>query len=138
MAWLMPPSDDHPGTMLRWVRRVELVIAAAGLVFAGLFWADGLREWWIMVVAAAVGVIGAATTGPAIRRAERRGPNDPSTRPARRRRAERLTLTTFAILTPIYVLVGWLLAGAAGAVAVAVVMALSVPLGIWTWRRLRP
>ncbi|MEA2312547.1 MAG: hypothetical protein QOE28_2515 [Solirubrobacteraceae bacterium] len=138
MAWLMPPSDDHPATMLRWVRRVELVIAAAGLVFAASFWADGLREWWIMLVAAALGAIGAATMGPAIRRAERHGPNDPSTRTARQRRAERLTLTMFAILTLVSVLVCWLAAGTAAAVTVAIVMALSVALGIRSWCRLRP
>jgi hypothetical protein len=89
---LLPPTDDHPASMLRWVRGVELFNIPLGLVMALLLHEQGLGAWWIGLVVAALGLIGFATIGPATRRAEEHGPNDPATRPARLRRARRLTM----------------------------------------------
>jgi hypothetical protein len=83
---LLPPTDDHPASMLRWVRGVELFKIPLGLVMALLLHEQGLGAWWIGLVVAALGLIGFATIGPATRRAEEHGPNDPATRPARLRR----------------------------------------------------
>jgi hypothetical protein len=68
-------------------------------------------------------------------RATQRAPNDPATRPARRRRAERLTLLLAGAFTAMGVAVGLVVQGPGLAIALALPMALGVPLGFWAYRR---
>jgi hypothetical protein len=135
MGSLRPPTDDHPASMLRWVRRLQLVMVAAGLALALLLWAADLPVWWLGLVVAGMALLSLATIGDSIRRAEQHGPNDPATRPARRRRAERLTLSVAGAVTAIGVAVGLAVEGPGLALALALPMAVGVPLGFWVFRR---
>jgi len=138
MSSLRPPTDDHPASMLRWVRRLQLVMVPAGLVLALLLWAADLPVWWLGLVVAGMALLSLATIGGSIRRAEQHGPNDPATRPARRRRAERMTLILFAAFTAVAVVVALVAEGPGLAIALGLLMAVSAPLGLWLSRRWTP
>jgi hypothetical protein len=135
MGWLRLPRDDNPATMLRWMRRLHLVTLPAALLTALVLRADDVAAWWLGLAAAAVSMIRLATIGPAIRRAEARGPNDPATRRARQHRAERVTLALFGALAAIAVVVGYLIEGLGLAITFAATFGLSHALGIWLYRR---
>ena len=135
MGPLRPPTDDHPATMLRWVRRVNYAMLPLGLVMALALRAGDSPVWWAGLVVAAFAFVSVATIGPAIRRAEEHGPNDPATRPARVRRAERMTLALFGGFGAAAVAVGYAFEGAGLAITLAAVLALGATLGIWLFRR---
>jgi phosphatidylglycerophosphate synthase len=134
MSRLLPPTDDHPASMLRWVRRVEMLMIPLGVGLALLLRAGDLGAWWLGLVVSATAIIGLATIGPAIRRAEAHGPNDPGTRAERERRAKRLTIATFSALTAIAVVVSL----AAGEPLLAIVFAVLLPVSLALGLRLAP
>jgi hypothetical protein len=80
-------------------------------------------------------LLGLATIGRSIERAEKHGPNDPATRPERFRRAERMTVATFGAMLVVAVAVSLATEGVVLAVALAVLMPLSLVGGIWAFRR---
>jgi hypothetical protein len=129
MAGLRP--NDHPADTLRWVRRVHLVMLPASVLVALVLWADHASAWWLALLPAVFGVAGLATIGPAIRRAEAHGPNDPATRPARLRRAQRVTLVTFSGFTLVAVVVSLAVEGPGLAITMGVLMSVSLALGLW-------
>jgi hypothetical protein len=135
MRHLQPPQDDHPGTTLRWVRRIQAVMVPGGALVAALLYAEGLGAWWIGFAISALALVSLATIGPAIRRADAHGPNDPATRPERRRRAERLTLATFGAFMAVALPVAWIAEGPGLAITLAVLMGIGAVLGIWLFRR---
>jgi len=135
VSWLLPPTDDHPASMLRWVRRIEVLMIPVGAGLALLLRAEGLGAWWLGFAISAMGLFGVATMGPAIRRAEAHGPNDPATRPQRAQRAERLMLLTFVPLIVAAVVVSLLAGETALAIVFAVLMPVSLILGFWLARR---
>ena len=132
---LRPPTDDHPASMLRWARQVHVLPIGVGLLLALQMRIHGMHAWWIGLLAAGIGLIAFATSGPAIRRAERRGPNDPATLPARRSRATRIVSSyTIAVVT-IAFCVGLCLKGLVAAIVVAAIAAASLGLGLWLFSR---
>jgi len=135
LSWLRVPTQDDPAEMLRWVRRLQLVMIPVGLLIALLLRAEDLGAWWLGLVVCGGGVLSVATIGPSIRRAERHGPNDPATRPQRARRAERLTLIWVGGVIAAAAGVGLAVGGVEAAIAVALIMGVSAVLGIWTFRR---
>jgi hypothetical protein len=96
---------------LRWVRRVELAFVPFAAVLAVLLLIKGSELWWVGCASAVVGLLAAAPMGPAIRRAEERTAVHPERWKDWRRRAERLTIVTFAALAPLAVLLAFLLSG---------------------------
>lgn len=121
--------------MLRWVRRIYLVQVPLGLLVALVLWAADLGAWWLGLVAVAIALSGLATIGRSIRRAEARGPNDPATRPARQRRAERLTLAVFGAFIAVAVAVSLVTEGVGLAITIGVLLSLGLILGIALLRR---
>ena len=109
MEWLTPARDD-PAATLRWVRRVELAFVPFAVLVAVLLLAKDSPIWWLCCVSAVLGLISAATMGPAIRRAERR-PHDPSVWREWRRQAELLTGVTYAAMAGIAVVLGYAFSG---------------------------
>jgi hypothetical protein len=96
---------------LRWVRRVELAFVPFAAVLALLLLLDGSELWWVGCASAVLGLLAAAPMGPAIKRAEERTAVNPERWKDWRRRAERLTIVTFAALAPIAVLLAFVLSG---------------------------
>jgi hypothetical protein len=135
LSWVRPPTEDDPAATLRWVRRLHVVLVPGGLLMALLLWGQGLGGWWLGLVVSACSALSLATIGPAIRRAERHGPNDPATRPQRMRRAERVTLVWAGAMGVVAAAIGYALDGAALAIAVVVLTILSAAAGIWGFRR---
>jgi hypothetical protein len=109
--WLRPPSEHGPAATLRWVRRVELAFVPFAAVLAVLLLIKGSDLWWVGAASAGLGLLVAAPMGPAIRRAEVRAALNPERWKDWRRRAERLTIVTFAALAPIAVLIAFVLSG---------------------------
>jgi hypothetical protein len=109
--WLRPPSEHGPAATLRWVRRVELAFVPFAAVLAVLLLIKGSDLWWVGAASAGLGLLVAAPMGPAIRRAEVRAALNPERWKDLRRRAERLTIVTFAALAPIAVLIAFVLSG---------------------------
>jgi hypothetical protein len=136
MSRLLPPTDDHPASMLRWVRTFDFALIPLGVVVALIMRAEDLGAWWLGFVVSAFGLSGVATIGSAIRKAEEHGPNDPATRPQRMRRALRLTalwLGSFAVVAVIVAL----LAGETGlAITFAILFPLGGGLGLWLTPRI--
>jgi hypothetical protein len=122
--------------MLRWVRKLHWVMLPFGVVAALLLWVSGSSVWWMSLSVSVLSLLGLATMGPAIRRAEAHGPNDPATRDERRRRAERMTLALIAVFTVIAVVVGLMVDGPGLAIFLGLMMAVCAPLGILFGRRL--
>ena len=117
MTWLRPPPADRPGDVLRWTRRVSLATAGLLLVGAALAWPDDHRVSWLVVAAVAVVVVNAATMGPAIRRADERGPvTDPDERARLRDRNGRRTVALLAVVLLGGPAIGYALYGAEGTV----------------------
>jgi hypothetical protein len=135
MSWLMPPSTDDPADTLRWVRKIYIAMIPVGALVAALLLADHVGAWWLGLVPAALSILGLATIGRSIQRAEAHGPNDPATRPARVRRAERITLAWFSAFTVVVVAVSLFAEGVGLAVTMAVFMSVSCAAGIWLSRR---
>ncbi len=129
------PTDDDPAEMLRWVRRLQIVMIPAGLLIALMLRAEDLDAWWLGLVVSGGGVLSLLTIGSSIRRAEQHGPNDPATRPRRVRRAERATLAFAAVLTVAAAGIGWAVDGVGAAIALALLMGVGTALGIWVFRR---
>jgi hypothetical protein len=102
MNWLKP-SEHDPAATLRWVRRVELAFVPFALVLAALLLVKGSGLWWVGTASAGLGLIAAVSMSPAIRRAEERVPNNPEKWRDWRRRAERLSVATFAALAALAV-----------------------------------
>jgi hypothetical protein len=96
-------ASDDPAATLRWVRRVELAFVPFALVLAALLLLTGSALWWVGAVSAGLGLMAAAAMSPAIRRAEERVPRNPEKWRDWRRRAERLTVVTFAALAALAV-----------------------------------
>jgi hypothetical protein len=117
------------------VRRIDGVALPLGLVAAVVLSAEGISAWWLGLVPATFGLLGLLTIGPAIRRAELHGPNDPTTRPARVRRAERVTITMFAVFTAVAVGVSLLAEGPGLAVTMGVLLSAGGLLGM-VWEEL--
>ncbi|HEX5618576.1 MAG TPA: hypothetical protein VFX51_09160 [Solirubrobacteraceae bacterium] len=111
MNWLRPPSEHGPAPTLRWVRRVELAFVPFAAALAVLLLITGSDLWWIGAASAGLGLLAAAPMGPAIRRAEVRAALNPERWKDWRRRAERLTIVTFAALAPIAVLLALIFSG---------------------------
>jgi hypothetical protein len=109
--WLRPPSEHGPAATLRWVRRVELAFVPFAAVLAVLLLIKGSDLLWVGAASAGLGLLVAAPMGPAIRRAEVRAALNPERWKDWRRRAERLTIVTFAALAPIAVLIAFVLSG---------------------------
>ena len=65
MRRLLPPTEDHPAPMLRWVRGVEIALIPLGVVVALIMRAEGLDAWWLgfAVSATVVAVIVALLAG---------------------------------------------------------------------------
>jgi hypothetical protein len=135
MSRLLPPTEDHPAETLRWVRRLYLVMIPVGVLVAVLLLAEGLGAWWLGLVVVAMSLIGLATIGTSIRRAEAHGPNDPATRPERARRAERLTIAIFGVFSLVVVAASFWAEGAGLAIAMAVLLSIGLILGLWVFRR---
>jgi hypothetical protein len=135
LNWLRVPTEDHPAETLRWVRRLQIAMLPVGLLITLMLRAEGLNAWWLGLVVSALALLSLATIGPAIRRAEQHGPNDPATRPRRVRRAERVTLVYFGVFTVAAAAVGYAIEGPGLAIFLAVLMLLSAFLGIWLFRR---
>jgi dipeptide/tripeptide permease len=93
--------------------------------------AEGLGAWWLGFAISAMGLIGVATIGSAISRAEAHGPNDPATRPERRRRARRLMVATFGPLAVIAVVVSLVAGQTVLAIVFAVMLPVCLILGLW-------
>jgi hypothetical protein len=131
MRRLLPPTEDHPAPMLRWVRGVEIALIPLGVVVALIMRAEGLDAWWLGFAVSAIGLSGAATIGSAIRKAEQHGPNDPTSRPERMRRAYRLTALSVGVFTVLAVVVA-LLAGEPGlAITFAILCPVCGAVGLW-------
>jgi hypothetical protein len=111
MDWLRPPSEHGPAATLRWVRRVELAFVPFAAALAVLLLINGSELWWVGCASAVLGLLAAAPMGPAIRRAEKRMAVNPERWKDWRRRAERLTIVTFAALAPIAVAIAFVLSG---------------------------
>jgi hypothetical protein len=79
--------------------------------------------------------VSVATMGPALRRAEAHGPNDPATRPERLRRAERITVAMAGAMTVVIAVVALVIEGPGLAITIAGLMLISVPPGLWLARR---
>ena len=135
LSWLRVPTQDDPAEMLRWVRRLQLVMIPVGLLLALLLRADDLSAWWLGLVVSGGGVLSLATIGPSIRRAERHGPNDPATRPQRVRRAERATLAFAGVFTVAAAGIGLAAGGVEFAIVLALLMSSGSALGFWVFRR---
>jgi hypothetical protein len=135
LSWLRPPSEDHPAVMLRWVRKVDIVMIPVGLLLALQLWSEDVGVWWLALAVPGLALLGLATIGPAIRKAEAHGPNDPATRSARRRRAERLTFALFGLFIAVAVVVALLVEGAGLAIPLGVLLSLTWGFGIWLSRR---
>ena len=133
--WLAPPQTGRPADTLRWVRRLHLVIAPLGLLVSAELLAEGASWWWIGIGSTGLALLGAATTGPSIRRAEARGRLDPATAPERRRRARRITASYFAVMAIVSVGLFYVLLGLGAAIFLAVMWLVSGPLGLWLARR---
>ena len=123
MDWLTPARDD-PAATLRWVRRVELAFVPFAVLATLLLLANGSPVWWLCCAGAVLGLLSAATMGPAIRRAERR-PLDPSSWREWRRKAELLTGVTYAAMAGIAVVLGYAFSGLGLAAILAAVFAAS-------------
>jgi hypothetical protein len=121
MEWLTPARDD-PAATLRWVRRVELAFVPFAVLVAALLLTKHSPVWWLPLASAVLGLVCAATMGPAIRRAEERGTIDPV---AWAQRAERLTVLTFAALAAIAVVLGYVFSGPGLALVLAGTFAVS-------------
>jgi hypothetical protein len=104
---------------LRWVRRVELAFVPFALALAALLLIKGSDLWWVGFASAVLGVLAAVPMGPAIRRAEERTVINPERWSEWRRRAERLTAATFAVLAAVAVAVAYVLVGLGLAVLLA-------------------
>jgi hypothetical protein len=110
MNWLRP-SELDPAATLRWVRRVDLAFVPFALVLAALLLVKGSDLWWVGAASAGLGLIAAALMRPAIRRAEERVPNNPEKWRDWRRRAERLSVATFAALAALAVGLAYVFSG---------------------------
>jgi hypothetical protein len=110
--WLRPPSEHGPAATLRWIRRVELGFVPFAVVLAALMLVKGSELWWIGCGSAGLGLVAAAPMGPLIRRAEQRVALNPERWRDWRRRAERLTVATFAALAAIAVILAYVFSGA--------------------------
>jgi hypothetical protein len=132
---LLPGPDTTPAETFRWLRRVELWLVPVGVLVALSLAASGSGLWWIGLACAAMGLVGAATLGGPIRRAEGIPAPDRTTLPARRRRAIRVTALTYVpIMLAFVVIIGmsdeW---GAAAFVAGVMLVGLAL---VWrNWRR---
>jgi hypothetical protein len=135
LSWLRVPTQDDPAEMLRWVRRIHIVMIPGGLLLALLLRSEDLGGWWLGLAVSAMAVIGLATIGPSIRRAERHGPNDPATRPQRVRRAERATLAFMGVFTVAAAAIGFAAEGVGLAITLVVLMGAGGALGVWVFRR---
>jgi hypothetical protein len=120
MEWLSIAADD-PAATLRWVRRVELAFVPFAVLLAALLLANGSPVWWVGCASAALGLICAATMGPAIRRAEKRRIDASGWA----RETEQLTVTAFVVLALIAVVLVYAFAGVATAGVLAGLFALS-------------
>jgi hypothetical protein len=121
MEWLTPARDD-PAATLRWVRRVELAFVPFAILVAVLLLTKHSHVWWLPLASALLELLCAAAMGPAIRRAEERVVIDAR---AWARRAERLTVVTFAGLAAIAVVLGYAFSGPGLALILAGTFALS-------------
>jgi hypothetical protein len=130
MSRLLPPTDDNPASMLRYVRGVDVVMIPLGVVVALILRAEDLDAWWLGLGVSALGILGLATIGRSIRRAEAHGPNDPETKPDRMRRAIRLTGLTFGVPTVIALVVALIIGDAVLAITFAVILTAGA-LGLW-------
>jgi hypothetical protein len=111
MNWLRPPSEHGPAATLRWVRRVELAFIPFAAILAAVLLIKGSHLWWIGFASAASGLIAAAPMGAAIRRAEERVILNPERWQEWRRRADRLTVGTFAALAALAVILAFVFSG---------------------------
>jgi hypothetical protein len=121
MDWLNASRYD-PATTLRWVRRVELAFVPFAALLAALLLAKDSPIWWLCCVGAVLGLICAATMGPAIRRAEQRAAIDAV---AWARKTDRLTTVTFAALAGVAVVLGYAFSGLGLAAVPAATFAVS-------------
>jgi hypothetical protein len=121
MEWLTPSRDD-PAATLRLVRRVELAFVPFAALVGLLLFAKHSPVWWLPLASAVLGLLCAATMGPAIRRAEEHGTIDPT---VWARQAERGTVTTFAALAAIAVVLGYAFSGLGLAAVLAATFAVS-------------
>jgi hypothetical protein len=131
---VLPPTNDHPADMLRWVRRLNVAMLGVGVLVALLLW----PMWWFGAGIAVLALLSLATIGSAIERAEAHGPNDPATRPERRRRAERVTYGVFGAFGLIVAVIGLFVEGPLFAVVLLVVVGLSIGGAIGISRRVNP
>ena len=93
------------------MRRVELAFVPFAVVLAALLLAKGSHLWWVGAASAGLSLVAAAPMGPAIRRAEERAALNPEKWSDWRRRAERLTVATFAALAALAVGLAYVLSG---------------------------
>jgi hypothetical protein len=135
MGGLRPPREDDPAATLRWVRRIHLWSVPGGLLMAAVLWLAHIGIWWCGLLVTAGSLVSVATMGPALRRAEAHGPNDPATRPERLRRAERITVAMAGAMTVVIAVVALVIEGPGLAITIAGLMLISVPPGLWLARR---
>src|SRR4051812_30468904 len=129
--WFAPPPPDRPGDVLRWVRRVSVAGSLLMLLFAAQLWAEDASPPWVLLGAAALGVLNASTMGPAIRRADAR----PAKRtPEGRRRAERVQSVFLALVVVGGTLAGYV-SGGTGVAVLAFVLASGSTALVWRWAR---
>lgn len=136
--WFTPPRTGRPADTLRWVRRVHFLIVPSGLLVAALLLATGSPVWWIALASTAMSVLGAATMGPVLRRAEQQPPLDPATAPERRRRAMRVTAMMYGVMTIAAGVVIYFVDSLGAAIVVAALMAGGAALGLWLLRHWMP
>jgi hypothetical protein len=71
--WCGRPPVERPAEVLRWVRRLGIAVAAAGLLLAAQIWATDGSPPSALIAAFGLALVSAATLGPAIRKADREG-----------------------------------------------------------------
>ena len=134
--WFSRPPIDQPAEVLRWVRRISLAVAGGGLLVAAQIWATDGSPPWALLAAFGAAVAGAATMGPAIREAERRGPvTDPVERKRLRRRGDRAQWLVSAAVTIGCAVFGYIVDGVTGAAFLVCFALVSSALGIWFYQR---
>ena len=115
---------------------VQLLLAIPGLLVSALMLATGDELWWLPAVGAALVVVGAMQLGPVIRRADERGPLPEAELPARRRRAERITVAMLVVMTAIVAVIFSLTLGLGGAIFMVAILLVGGSLGLWAGRRM--
>jgi hypothetical protein len=127
---------DHPGEVLRWLRRVCVAMALFLFLISARIWATDDSAPWVLLGCAGVLLLNALTLGPAIRRADSEGViTDADELQRRRRRGWRGAWLVSVGIALGLVAVGYVVAGVGGAVIFLGFAIVIVGPGLWMSRR---